>query len=1112
MPEPVIKLCLNWQIEQRRRWQAGDRVFLERFLEEYPEVAAQEDHLINLIYSELRLRESLGETPHAREYEQRFPNYARQMRSLFAMHAAIISAGSGAALRAIKDAVDTIDYSAAESREARPDFPVDFVSSTTQPLSLGTPSSPGLRFRVLRPHARGGLGEVFVAFDEELHREVALKQIQSRYADHLERRARFIAEAEITGGLEHPGIVPVYGLGSYENGRPFYAMRFIRGESLKSAIDRFHTMDAPQRDPSERSLELRKLLSRMIDVCDAMEYAHSRGVLHRDLKPANIMVGKFGETLVVDWGLAKTLGSSEAPTLAVERPLQLSSRSDSGETKTGSAIGTAQYMSPEQAAGRADLISTATDVYCLGSTLYHLLAGKPPLESKEVSDILARISTGNFPRPRAVKPSVPPPLEAICLKAMTLEPAQRYQSARLLADDIEHWMADEPVTAYQESHVQRAGRWMRKHRSWTLAAAFTLLSVSLVSILAALVVNEARRNETIERQKAQTAFRQSRDTMDTWLTGAGEVLKYYPDLQNIRKGLLERAVIDYKRLAEQHNDTSVEIEQGRSQVRLGDVYRLLGEFKLSENAYLEGERLFEILIVRGQELGETQVERANAKVKRALLLAETGHRPEADQEYAAAIRGLKESSSMHVVGERAHEALGTALFNHAALQSARGNHAEAIHSLSQALDEFAAAWVAAPKAPRARFDAALAIGLWGECLARIGQYQAAAPKFESALADLESLVRDAANEPEYMESKADLRVSMAAIMRQLGKYGEELDCYRRAVADYQALDKALPHAPSVLEGLARTRMEMGQLLHHLGETSLAEIELNLALPVFKELQEAFPEIPRFREEAAATQDTLGQVFSDLERNDLSRSAHEHAIEACRTLLEEFPGEIAYQERQAICRSHLGQVLHKLGALDEAQGELRAAIAMLDALGSQKSEAVDAACFARIHLGDLLLEMDDRAGAVKTFTQAHADWEKLVSRFPYPEYQDHLAWSLANCADPALRDCDKAARVAQQAVQQAPENASYLATLAAAKYRQADFDRTLSILEHLKQLRDDYHGREWFFWAMALWKTGAHDAALEAIKSGQQWSREHMPGNAELLRLEEEAVKTTQGMQ
>src|SRR5262249_43357370 len=206
---------------------------------------------------------------------------------------------------------------------------------------VATTPSDGQRFRVLRPHARGGLGAVFVALDTELHREVALKQILDTHADDDDSRRRFLIEAEITGGLEHPGIVPVYGLGTYGNGRPYYAMRFIRGDSLKEAIERFHSGAVLGTEPGKRSLELRKLLRRFTDVCHAIEYAHSRGVLTRDIKPGNVIVGKHGETLVVDWGLAKAVGHADPG--SGERTLRPASASGSGETLPGSALGTPAY-------------------------------------------------------------------------------------------------------------------------------------------------------------------------------------------------------------------------------------------------------------------------------------------------------------------------------------------------------------------------------------------------------------------------------------------------------------------------------------------------------------------------------------------------------------------------------------------------------------------------------------------------------------------------------------------------------------------------------------------------------------------------------------------------
>ena len=256
------------------------------------------------------------------------------------------------------------------------------------------------RFRVLRPHARGGIGAVFVALDTELHREVAVKQILDSHVDDPVSRARFMLEAEVTGGLEHPGIVPVYSLGADLDGHPYYAMRLIRGDSLKEVIEQFHTDAELQGNSGRRSLELRKLLRRLTDVCNAIDYAHNRGVLHRDIKPSNIIVGKFGETLVVDWGLAKPMARAEPELAAGELPWSVSPTSGSTETLPGSTLGTPAYMSPEQALGDLDRLGPRSDVYSLGATLYCLLTGKPPAEGDHIPAVLAAVQKGEFPRPR----------------------------------------------------------------------------------------------------------------------------------------------------------------------------------------------------------------------------------------------------------------------------------------------------------------------------------------------------------------------------------------------------------------------------------------------------------------------------------------------------------------------------------------------------------------------------------------------------------------------------------------------------------------------------------------------------------------------------------------
>ena len=377
--------------------------------------------------------------------------------------------------------------------------------STTAPVS-----ADGARFQILRPHASGGLGEVFVARDGELNREVALKEIQARHADHPESRARFLREAEITGNLEHPGIVPVYALGQYADGRPYYAMRFIRGDSLKQAVERHHNPQAHGLQPvGFDSLAFRQLLNRFIAVCNAIAYAHSRGVLHRDLKPSNIMLGEFGETLVVDWGLAKALtpqpplpprGEGE-PDLLPPRPLvEEGGRGGEGElTRTGQALGTPAYMSPEQAAGRLDQLGPASDVYSLGATLYNLLTGRAPFTKADVGEMLNKVQRGDFPPPRSVNRQAPAALEAICLKAMALQPNERYASAKALADDLEHWLADEAVTAHVEPWHARLGRWMRHHRGLVGSAA-AVVAVGLTITIAGWLVQEASDRQAKEKE------------------------------------------------------------------------------------------------------------------------------------------------------------------------------------------------------------------------------------------------------------------------------------------------------------------------------------------------------------------------------------------------------------------------------------------------------------------------------------------------------------------------------------------------------------------------------------------------------------------------------------
>jgi serine/threonine protein kinase len=427
-------------------------------------------------------------------------------------------------------------------------------------------------------HAAGGLGEVYKAQDAELGRQVALKRMKRDVARHAESRRRFLREAEITGRLEHPGIVPVYGLVEDQDGQPCYAMRFIEGESLKDAIVRFHRRRAQSADnpmsAGEETLEFRKLLNHFIAACNTIAYAHCRGILHRDLKPDNIMLGPYGETLVVDWGLAEVFAGEIsthrwlaafdiAPQLPIVSPLELgvnldtdasvdkrkpeSKRKSPSETvneeaiadfllaqgdghdkdsgaegtdknaakhsyafvdkgsseltQPGRAIGTLAFMSPEQAAGRLDLMGPASDVYSLGATLYFLLTGKSPFSESDVGQILQEVVEGPF-YPARQNRHVPRALEAICSKAMRLKPEDRYPSAGALAGEIERWLADEPVSAWREPISLQIKRWVRRHTALVAAAASLLVTATIGLAVGIVLLNEKQKIAEDARQQA----------------------------------------------------------------------------------------------------------------------------------------------------------------------------------------------------------------------------------------------------------------------------------------------------------------------------------------------------------------------------------------------------------------------------------------------------------------------------------------------------------------------------------------------------------------------------------------------------------------------------------
>jgi PAS domain S-box-containing protein len=303
------------------------------------------------------------------------------------------------------------------------------------------------RYVRLRLHATGGIGQVWLAHDSDLGRDVALKELRPERADHAELGARFLQEARITGQLEHPGVVPVYELvRGREDRQPFYTMQFIKGRTLSEAARTYHEKRVTG---WADALELPTLLNAFVTVCNTVAYAHNRGVIHRDLKGHNVILGDFGEVIVLDWGLAKLVGRPECQTPAPPLVLDDAAAEASGHTVQGQALGTPPYMAPEQAAGHLDLIDRRTDVYGLGAILYEILTGRPPFAGRDTEEVLRKVREEEPLPPHQTWPEAPPALEAVCLRALSKDPTARYTAATEVAQEIQGWQERERLKAQE---------------------------------------------------------------------------------------------------------------------------------------------------------------------------------------------------------------------------------------------------------------------------------------------------------------------------------------------------------------------------------------------------------------------------------------------------------------------------------------------------------------------------------------------------------------------------------------------------------------------------------------------------------------------------------------
>ena len=444
------------RVDQRERWQIGERVLAETYLQQFPAVQANAEHAVDLIYNEFLLREKQGDQPTVQEYLGRFPDYAEVLKSQIELHLAMAA-------------------------EAEPDSCIGTWSGGQASAEIDEPAVwpevPG--YEILGELGRGGMGVVYQARQVSLNRMVALKMILAgAYADPEQQR-RFRTEAEAIARLRHPNVVQVHDYG-VSDGRVYLALEYVEGGTLAQKA-------AGVAQPPKPAAHIIETLA------VAVHHAHRQGLVHRDLKPANILLTSDGVLKITDFGLAKHLSSSGAATAAQQ-------------TASGALLGTPTYMAPEQVTAERGTIGPATDVYALGVILYELLTGQPPFQGDSALQVLRQVQEQEPRPPRRLRPGVPHDLETICLKCLEKTPGRRYASAAELAEDLRRFQAGEPILARPIGKLKRVWRWGRRNpkvAGLTALAGILLVVIAVGSMAAALRLRQSAGERLWEAKLAE---------------------------------------------------------------------------------------------------------------------------------------------------------------------------------------------------------------------------------------------------------------------------------------------------------------------------------------------------------------------------------------------------------------------------------------------------------------------------------------------------------------------------------------------------------------------------------------------------------------------------------
>lgn len=440
---------------QQQRWRSGQRMTLEEITRQAPWLIDHPDELLDLIYSEVLLREDAGEHPLETDYLERFPQMSEKIRRQFQLH------------RSLQNLPNEGDTGSSAEESAGPAADVltadhgITIQDKPSPSTAGPfPEIPG--FQILSIFGQGGNGTVFRAYDRQLKRIVAIKLFHQSWASDESRSKQFWREAEAAAALIHPNIVPIFQVGA-ASGVPFLVMEFISGGSL---ADRLQSGPLPVTEAVDLTMS----------VAQGVHFAHQQNIIHRDLKPGNILLDSAGQPRVCDFGLARKLDAHKSLHI------------------TGDVVGTPAYMPPEQA--RGERVDIRADVYAIGAVLYEMLCGKPPFQAATPWEILHQVLTSDILPLRQLNSGIPFDLETICDRCLDRNPSRRYSSAQEVFDELRRFRNGEPIHARPLGRTARLFKWVRRNPLAT--AVVSVIAVSLVTVAAVAVYSEQRVSKALE--------------------------------------------------------------------------------------------------------------------------------------------------------------------------------------------------------------------------------------------------------------------------------------------------------------------------------------------------------------------------------------------------------------------------------------------------------------------------------------------------------------------------------------------------------------------------------------------------------------------------------------